>query len=213
MALLLWASTVTATAAQQESESSKQAVYTGSGWLIVWNQPGIHFTLELNGKDVRPMDSQSTGSIAFNANGVVVQVQSVAISDFLDNADNRKSGDQSILEAHQSWEVQYIEKTVGEKVNFTSAPQRLDNGTQALLWATHPSKTGLFQEQMYLTVISGSYVVILSGIVDENATEKSVQEVLLDAMSSLKMSSGPIDVKKLQESFRSGKPTTQPHSS
>ena len=177
------------------------AIKTDTGFLIVWNGPEIHFTLGLNGKDVRPMARPGTGSVAFNVDGVVFQLQTVAISEFLKDVKKQKLSDQAILMAHRDWETQYLEQTAGTKLNVTTAPQQLGNGSQALIWKYDRPKTR-GSEQMYLTVVSGGNVIILNGVVSERNTASAVQQLLLDTISTLRVSPRPIDVMKLRESIR-----------
>src|SRR5215467_10353778 len=104
------------------------SVKTSDGWTVVWNENGIHFLLDLKGKDVRLMEQPPGGaSIAFNADGVVFQVTSAAISEFAKNARKQKLSDQAILEAYKDWELGYQEQTLGKKLNVTSVPQQLGN--------------------------------------------------------------------------------------
>lgn len=70
-----------------------------------------------------------------------------------------------------------------------------------MLWKYDKPKTK-GSEQMYLTVVSGNTVVILNGVVSGRVTGSVVQRLLLDTISTLKASSRPIDVLKLQESVR-----------
>jgi hypothetical protein len=199
--LLLLISTLNVLASRQADGDGVAAIKTETGYLIVWNQPEIHFSLGVNGKDVRPMTRPGTGSVAFNVDGVVFQVQTVAISEFLKNAKKQKLSDQAILIAHRDWESQYLEQTVGTKLNVTTAPQQLSNGSQALIWKYDKPKTK-GSEQMYLTMVSGTNVVILNGVVSERITASVVQQLLLNTISTLRVSSRPIVVIKLRESIR-----------
>jgi hypothetical protein len=176
------------------------AIKTNDGYVIVWNQPDIHFTVRAKGKDVRPMSRPGTGSVAFNVDGVIFQIQTVAISEFLKNK-KQKSDEQAILLAHQNWETQYLEQTVGEKLKVTSAPQQLSNGSQALIWKYDKPKTR-GSEQMYLTTVSGNNVVILNGVISERSPESRVRQLLLNTIATLTVSQHPIDVPKLRESLQ-----------
>lgn len=200
-ALLLLISTGSVSAITQTDGNGTAAIKTIDGFVIVWNQADIHLTLSLKGKDVRPMASPGTGSVAFNVDGVVFQLQSVAISNFHKNAKKQKLSDQAILMAHRDWESQYLEQTVGTKLNVTSTPQQLSNGSQALIWRYDKPKTR-GSEQMYLTTVSGSSVVILNGVISERNPATAVQQLLLNTISTLKVSARPIDVMKLRESIR-----------
>ena len=198
--LLLLISTWSVPANPQADGNGVAAIKTGDGYLVVWNRPDLHFTLGLNGKDVRPMTGPGTGSVAFNVDGVVFQIQSVAISEFAKNARKQKLSDQAILIAHRDWESQYLEQTAATKLNVTTAPQQLSNGSQALLWKYDKPKTR-GSEQMYLTTVSGNNVVILNGVVAGKTPESAVQRLLLDTIATLRVSSRPIDVMKLRESI------------
>ena len=200
-ALLTFISTASVSAITQTDGNGTAAIKTNDGFVIVWNQADIHFTLALKGKDVRPMGSPGTGSVAFNVDGVVFQLQTVAISEFLKNVKKQKLSDQAILIAHLDWETQYLEQTAGTKLNVTTAPQQLSSGSQALIWKYDRPKTR-GSEQMYLTMVSGSSVVILNGVVSERNPASAVQQLLLNTISTLKVSARPIDVMKLRESIR-----------
>ena len=51
-------------------ENGINAINTGSGYILVWNQSNIHFTVEIKGKAVKPL----TGSehVFFNVDGMVI---------------------------------------------------------------------------------------------------------------------------------------------
>jgi hypothetical protein len=57
-------------------------------------------------------------------------------------------------------------------------------------------------EQIYVTTVSGSHVIILNGVVSDKNTASEVQRVLLASIASLQVSARPIDLLKLRESLR-----------
>jgi hypothetical protein len=189
--------------ANRQMDSGIAAIKTDAGYLVVWNQPDIHFTLGLKGKNIRPMSSTGTGSVAFAVDGVVFQVQAVSINEFIRNAKKQKLSDQAILLAHQNWEVQYLKQALGAPLTVTTLPQTSSN--ERLLWkfAMPTSKT---QEQFFLTTVSGNHVVILNGTSEKKGSvpDTAIQRLLLDSLSTLKASSRPIDIGQLQESIRKG---------
>ena len=199
--LLLLISTWSVFAARQANGDSIAVIKTNDGFCVVWNQPDIHFSFGVKGKDVRLMDRPETGSIPFNVDGVVFQIQTVATSKFVKNARKQNLSDGSILLAHRDWELQYLEQTAGGKLNVTSTPQKLNNGSQALIWKyDKPKKRG--SEQMYLTVVSGANVVMLNGVISGRNTESVVRQLLLNTVSTLTVSRRPIDPLKLRESLQ-----------
>src|ERR1043166_1839903 len=190
--LLLSISTSSAPAHAQALGDRNYSVKTADGWRIVRNENGIHFLLDLKGKDIRLMEQPpGGGSIAFNAGGVVFQITTVAISEFAKNARKQKLDDQAILAAYRDWESQYQEQNLGTKLNVTSVPQQLSNGSQVLLWKLDIPKDKA-TNQMYLTAVCGTHVIILAGVVERKTAESAVQKLLLDTMSTLKVSSRPI---------------------
>ena len=121
---------------------------------------------------------------SYNADGVLFQVRSAAISEFAAKALEQKLSDQAILAAHRDWETQSLEHALGEKLDVTSAEQELSIG-RALLWKYKAKKRGF--EQMYLTTVSGGSVIILNAAVERKTAEDTVQKLLLDTMSTLKV--------------------------
>ena len=74
---------------------------------------------------------------------------------------------------------------------MTSTQQQLPSGTQVLLWKLDmPIDKG--SNQLYCTTVCGSQVIILAGVISRKTPESTVQRLLLDTMSTLKVSSRPI---------------------
>jgi len=188
-----------------QQENGINAIKTADGFMLVWNQPDIHFTLGVKGKDVRPLNS--TEHVFFNVDGIVFQVQSVAISEFVKDAQKKKLNDMSILLAHRDWESQFIESTLlGKKLNVQTVSQKLRNAGEALLWKFEMPAiaNSTAKEQIYLTVVSGDHVILLNSVVEGAISESTAKKFLLDTISTLKVSSKPINLQDLQESIRKG---------
>jgi len=189
----------------QQQEDGVAAIKTANGFLLVWNHPGNYFTLEIKGKEIRPLNS--TEHVFLEVDGIIVQVQSVAISEFLKPDKNAGKEAQPILVAHRDWETKYIESTLlGKKISVQSSPQKLSNGREALFWK-YDMPAGLNSEarkQLHLTSVLGDYVLTLNGVVTDKVKEEVVKQYLLDTVLTLKLSSKPINLQELQESIRRG---------
>jgi hypothetical protein len=61
------------------------------------------------------------------------------------------------------------------------------------------------QKQMYVTVVAKDYLILLNGVVSAKDSDAAIRSFLLDKLSTLKISSTPIDVKKIQEAIRAGR--------
>ena|SRR6202140_2962584 len=184
------------------------ALKTDDGVLFIWNRPGLSFTLSIKGHEIRPMDSGE--NIFFMVDGLVLQIQSLPISNFAPDAKKNKPDDKSILIAHRNWESKFLEESLlHNKLTIQSANEKLANGTEVLVWQfdlPEGLKNGDAQKQIYVTVVAKDYVILLNGVVNETASEAKVRSFLLDKISTLKISPGRFDVKKLQEAIRKGAP-------
>ena len=191
-----------ARAASQEQGIS--AIKTGDGILLVWNQPNDFFTLEVKGTDIRPLGSER---VFFEVDGVVFQVQSAAVSQFLKSGTEGRSA-QSVLDAHRDWEAAHIEGLLGKKLKVASSPLKLKGGGEALLWKFDMPEglNGEAKQQMFVTVLNGENVLLLNGVVSEKVREAAVEQFLVATAGTLKRSPKPIDLRELQEAIRKGKP-------
>ena len=189
-----------------QKDSGVSGIFLGNGYLMIWNLDDLHFTIEVKGKTVKPLDSRD--HVFFQVDGIVLQLGPVAIKEFAKNAKEQKLSDQAILAAHRDWESDYIGNTLGKKLKVESSPQKLPNGGEALLWK-YAMPEGISPDaktQMYLTMVSGSHIVLLNGVVGPDMEESTVQKLLMDTAATLKISAEPIDVKKLSDTIKNGKP-------
>ncbi len=197
-------------AGARPQESGVSAVKTADGFVLVWNEPGVYFTLAVKGRNVRPMNS--TEHVFFNVDGVVFQVQTVAVKEFMKDFRDGKPDDATILAAHRDWESKFIsESLLGAKLDVKTAPLKLGDGRDALLWKFDMPEMpegaqSSAKEQLYLTVVSGDHVILLNGVVEGDVPEAAVQKFLLDTLSTLRASAKPINLRELQEAIRKGSP-------
>ena len=70
--------------------------------------------------------------------------------------------------------------------------------------ATTKTRKSDAKKQLYLTVVSKDYVLLLNGVATAAISEEVVRKFLLDTIATLKISPTPIAVKKLSESIRKG---------
>src|SRR5947207_1551250 len=187
-----------------QDEPPVSAIKTLDGYLLVWNRPDFHFTVSIKGKDIKPLND--TEHVFFNVDGLVFQVQLASISEFLPRTKDKKLDDRSILAAHRDWESKFIEDLLHSKLKVQSFNARLSNGTDALMWQFDLPEgfNSDAKKQLYLTVVSKDYVLLLNGVATAAISEEAVRKFLLDTIATLKISPTPIDVKKLSESIRKG---------
>ena len=186
-------------------ENQSVALKTGDGVLFVWNRPGLHFSVLIKGKDVVPMDDRD--HIFFTVDGVVLQIQSLPVSNFAPHAKRDQLDDKSILAAHRDWESSFLEtELLKTKVTVKSSNEKV-NGSDVLVWQydlpaafRNPDASG----QIYVTIVAGDFVVLLNSVFSPTVSETQARTFLLNTMGTLKLSPGPFDIKKLQEEIRKG---------
>lgn len=194
--LLVLLSAANVRAARQEYGIT--ALKTEGGFMLVWNQPDDFFTLEAKGTNIRPLNSSE--HVFFEVDGIVFQVQSVAVSVFY-RAGGAGQGAQAVLQAHRDWESKHLEGLLGKKLNVQSSPVKLKGGGDALLWK-YETPEGFNKEakqQMYLSVANGVNVLLLNGVVTEKVKEATVEQFLIATAGTLKRGEKPFDLRMLQE--------------
>ena len=181
------------------------AIKTDNGILFVWNRKDLSFTLLVKGNEIRPMDTSD--NIFFSVDGLVFQIQSLPISNFAPDARKNKLDDKAILFAHREWEAKFIaEELLHHKLTVQTSITKLASGAEGLIWQFDVPKAvgGDANKQLYLTVVSKDYVILLNSVVTDSVSEETVRKFLLDTINTLKVSDSRIDVKKLQDTIRKG---------
>jgi hypothetical protein len=180
------------------------AIKTDEGILFVWNVRGLYFTLSLKGKAIKPLDDPA--HIFFTLDGRVLQIQLASIKEFAPDAKEKKLDDKAILAAHREWEAKYIGELLHSKLKVQTFNAKLSNGSNASMWQ-FDMPAGMnteAQKQLYLTVVSKDYVLMLNSEATATISDVEGRKFLLDTIASLKLSPVPIDIKQLSESIRKG---------
>jgi hypothetical protein len=193
-----------AQATPSEQEDGWVAIKTDEGVLFVWNVRGLYFTLSLKGKEIKPLNDPE--HIFFSVDGLIFQVQLAAVRDFAPDAKTTKLDDRAILAAHRDWEAKFIEDLLKSKLKVQNFNAKLSSGSDASLWQ-YDMPEGMNAEakkQIYLTVVSKDYVLLLNGVSTATISDEVVRKFLLDTIATLKISPTPVDLKKLSDSIRQG---------
>jgi len=201
----VWAHTTYLPAAYQQQENGWSAIKTDEGILFVWNELGLSFSIVLRGKEVKPLNDPE--HIFFSVDGRVLQIQLAGIINFAPDAKEKKLDDKAILAAHRDWEAKYVEGLLHSKLTVQTFNTKLSDGGDALMWQFDMPKEikAEAQKQLYLTLVAKDYVLLLNSEATTGTPDAEGRKFLLDTVATLKISSTPIDVKKLSESIRAGK--------
>jgi hypothetical protein len=133
-------------------------------------------------------------------------MKTVPKKDFLKKGQIKDLDDKSVLTAYRDWEVQYLGGVFKETLKIDSAWQEQSNGVSALWWNFEmPAKANSqAKKQVYLVVSKGDYILLLNSVVTNEVDEKTVQQFLLDTMSTPKINKRPLSLKKAQEQILKG---------
>lgn len=201
-AIFILVSTVAAVASQQADQVV--ALKSEAGVLLVWNEPGNHFTVELRGDEIEPLPE--SGHVFFRVEGVVVQVGAIGVDEFAHGAGGRPIPE--ILAAHRDWEARYIGGRLGAQIVIQSSEVDLGPIGKGLLWGYDmpPGLDAEAKKQIYLTVLNKRHVLYFNGVVTAAAAEGRVTKLLMTVASSLRVSRDRVDVKKPRKKLRVSNP-------
>lgn len=176
------------------------AIKTDKGFLFVSNGDKKSFTIEINGNEIKPLQSETP---MFMVDGKLLQILTVPITNFTDKAKGKS--DEELLEMHKIWESNYLGDEV-YKTKLTTESQKMKFGeNNALFWGfKRPSMNQQFDGDYFLTTIIGKNLVGIGSATSAEVTKAETQTFLESIMKSLKISDKPYDINKLSEQIRKG---------
>jgi len=187
----------------QEREQSGM-IKTAKGVLLVWNEPGNYYTIEIKGNKIVPAEQP----LLFQVDGMFFQIQTVAKNDFLKGKDDKRLDDKAILAAHRDWEGDYLSGLLKKKLQIDSEWLKLVNGNDALAWTYDMPKAmvpdGSAKKQLYLAVVKCDHVLLLNSALTSNDDVKAIHQLLIDTMNTLKSSDKPVSLQKAADMVRNG---------
>src|SRR5258708_7009814 len=175
-----------------QDENVRGAIAIRSGLLIIWNEPGNNFTVEIKGKTVERVPNKN---LAFMIDGKFLQIVTALDKDFLtDTQKQQKLDERTTLLAHRDWELKYLEQTVGEKLTVDSEEISIPNSKPALIWTfpVPPKDRDKVKKQVFLSVCKAESVLVLNGAVTSDADENVVRRFLLETVATLKIREKPL---------------------
>lgn len=193
--------------AAAQGENGVSLIKTADGFLIVNNDTANQsFMLEFKGEKLTPLE---TNTIAFNLDGKSVQLILAEQKNFItsDPKAQKPLTEKEILEAHKKWESDYINDALQTKVDVKSEFTTFGENRTALFWSyLMPEKLRAdFTEQLYMTTVLGKIVLGLHIAVDKNSNANEIRSYMTKALSTLKVSQKPFDVKAISETIKQGK--------
>jgi len=198
LAILLLLLSATVAFAQDEQSGM---IKTAKGVLVVWNEPGDYFTIEIKGNKITPGQQ----SMFFEVDGKIFQIQTAEKKLFLKNPADKALDNKAILAAHRDWEWDYLAGVLKRELKVESEWIDLAGGQQALAWSYDMPKvadTQTVKRQPYLTVVKRDHVLVLNRALTDLADERDAKLFMLETLLTLKPSDKPLSLQKASEQVK-----------
>jgi hypothetical protein len=190
---------VSSLALGQNDGQGTTLIKTDAGVLWAHNEDGAHFTVEIKGDEIQPMQEYPMLRVGNRP----LQLRLALIEEFLSIKESRPK-DGVILKAHQDWEAAHHSKLLNTKLTLRSETIRLGAEREALFW-DYPNPLQMsrdFTAQSFLTTAIGKHLLVLNAPQLSGEPPNAARDFLVAILSTLQVSPAPIDIKALAESIR-----------
>src|SRR5688572_8868486 len=173
--LIVFALFVTAAVAQPDTVDSKkikviasagasvhEKIKTANGILIISNEPGNYFSIEIKGKKISSLPG---APLRFQVDGKYLEIMTHEKAPFVKAANKSGLTDLEILDRHRQWYSEQIEKAFGAKLQVESAPLKLFGDKDVLAWSfPMPPEAGYktLKRQVYRSSVKGDHILLLN---------------------------------------------------
>jgi len=189
-----------------QSGEKSGMIKTSHGVLVVWNEPGNCYTVEIKGNRVSPVkDSQN---LYFEVDGRFLQINTPPLTDFEKGVPFHPVPAESILRDHREWELDYISKMLGKQLFPSTEWIKLDSGGTGLYWTYNvPNVTDAnrARKQLYITTLMRDHIFLVNSAQVGDDDEKTVRQFLLDTINTLKPSDKPLSLEKATQMVKDEK--------
>jgi hypothetical protein len=145
---------------------------SADGYTVVSKVRGRTFTLDVPGQELTPYGADSTDHPYLMVDGRFLQVLSVPIAEFHGTASGT---DEAVLKQQMQYETTYWHADA-----LHPEVRKLPSGRIVMLWSVAAQK-----RQVFCTIRSGSYVVVLGSAVEGGHKVDELQSWLMRIASSL----------------------------
>lgn len=170
-------------------------IKSAKGILVVWNEPGNYYTIEIKGEKIIPAEQP----LLFQVDGKFFQIQTVEKKAFLKDPSDKSLDDKAILAAHRDWERDYISKVIKNELKIDSAWVKLSNGNDALAWSYKMPKVVDSQgatKQLYIAVMKRDHVLLVNSALTGDDNEEDTKKLLIGTLITLRSADKPLSLEK-----------------
>ncbi|MEO6390779.1 MAG: hypothetical protein ABIP75_02935 [Pyrinomonadaceae bacterium] len=172
------------------------AIKTTYGYLFVYNGKDKSYTMEIRGKTIT---TETAGeNPAFVVDGNSLQMLAVVNENFLQGL--LETDEDKMLALHQKWESEYLMNEMYHRTFNVDSESLSVGGRKMRFWGfKRPGFNDNFDRDYQLTTIVGSKLVGLSSALRPNEIVADGKKLMVDVLSTIKISDKPFDVMKLAE--------------
>jgi hypothetical protein len=157
-------------------------IKTSTGYLILNQEPGNYFSIEIQAPDMPAMGHFLVGKNQ-------LQIASTPVSDFL-KGPATLSDSRAILEKHSESEKAYIEENVVHSALVLKSD--FENGT--LYWTAKGSKI----EFRVCTILHNQFVTMLNAVILDPGTAEAVSSIQKNSWATLKFRDAPWTITEIK---------------
>lgn len=168
---------------------------TRNGVMVVYNFPNSHFTIRVEGKDVRPMQRP----FVFLIDNRALQLVLVNTADITGLAACKTIADS--LKAHRAYEVGYLEGVVKTKITVAE-DEFIDHPSGPMLFwrfSLPDAMNAQLPHQLFVTFIVGDKLLAISSPGSKTDSLDEIKSWLVRFAATRIVYPGPIDIDKLTE--------------
>ena len=194
--LVTFALAFAGSAAAQSDQGT--VVKTANGFLVVSNEPGNYYTVELKGKTVT---QDPDCPVCLMVDNKPVEVVAVSKRHFLKDP-TEALDDMGLLIAYRNWETESLSNLYDSRLDPLTVWLKLADGSRAVVWSyDKPPRFDGDKDivtRVALATVKGNHLLLMDISVGKNTDVKEPQQFLLDAMNSVRTSDKPISIEKVR---------------
>lgn len=191
----------------QKFDGEFSMLRSDKGVVIVYNCGINSFTLDIECKDIKEIDSQD---MIFLVDDKVIQLTPVPLIVFCKDTSKQMS-DNEVLQQQQDFEVNFAKKLNGESIKMNSKKFTLPDGRLCNSWnyrmprKKEDTSSQIVRKQFFLSTKLNEIILMLSSVATLKDNDKKIQDFLKKAMQGLMPSNINIDLEAYREKLKSGK--------
>jgi len=196
---------------EEEDEYPIGVYITKEGTTVYSNAGGDFFTFKIGGQ--KATGFKKNNNFFLNVEGKGVQVNVVALSEFLSSEEIKKDTNElDIIKKHSQFELNYIQDMMKMQLDVKSEHKRCKNGRLILVWSFDmpkmpEAKDNTVKRQLLVTTVVRNHVLVLDGIIVNENDYDEFYSLLENCMNTVELHKTPFEPEEQEKSEKAEKVT------